>query len=82
MCAGCSHYLYAGDRDSVRGVHPGQHTTPRYHRQQGDQRAAPYRAEGVQESLGGERQREGFKNRTSRSTVCICEYEPEAHDSA
>lgn len=42
--------------DGIRGVHPGQHATPRYNRQQRDQRAAPYRTEGIQEPLGGERQ--------------------------
>lgn len=52
--AGCGHYLHAGHRDSVWGVHPGQHAAPRHHRQQGDQRAAAHRAAGVQEPLGGE----------------------------
>lgn len=52
--AGCSHHLHSGNWDGVRGVHPGQHASARYHRQPGDQRAASYRTEGVQEPLGGE----------------------------
>lgn len=52
--AGCSHHLHSGNWDGVRGVHPGQHAAARYHCQQGDQWAAPYRTEGVQEPLGGE----------------------------
>lgn len=52
--AGCRHHLHSGNWDGVRGVHPGQHASARYHCQPGDQWAASYRTEGVQEPLGGE----------------------------
>lgn len=77
LYAGCSHYLYAGNWHSVRGVHSGQHTAARYHCQQRDQRAAPHRTEGVQEPLGGERHRERLLKMD-----WSCEYEQVVHDSA
>src|SRR4029434_8417227 len=52
LSVGCGDYLHYGHGDGVWGVHPGQHASPRHHRQPGEQRAAPHRAEGVQDTLG------------------------------